>query len=288
MTSRFVALLVVLALCGRADADTVGLVIAGDAHLRPQVDTQLQDWLRRHGHFVGETMAADAQSSLLNCMVIDDETCARGVVDARANTDSVVFAEIRAPRTKSSTATTLILYWLVKGKAPVGMRRACEDCNEALLRSTLDETMDTLFASSEASRGRLALRSKPPGLTVMLDSENIGITPIERDVTVGQHTVVLMSSGRKVGERVLKIEPEVTVEITMSVTIPSERSRVLPGTLIAVGAAAIAAGAVLYFTSEVDDGTRPTYRDTKPAGLGVAGGGLAVCALGGILWTRAF
>ena len=223
-------------------------------------------------------------------MVIDDEGCARGIVDARAKTDSVVFAEVRAPRTRSSTATTLIVYWLVKDKEPVGMRRACESCNADSLKSTLDEVLKTVVGVSELARGVLTLTSRPPGLTVILDNENIGITPLEREVAAGQHTIVLMSRGRKVAERTLKIQSEVTAEITMTATVPnddaSHRSRVVPGLVLAVGGVAIATGAVLYFTSDVDDGTKPRYYDNKPVGIGVAAGGAALAAIGTYLWFR--
>jgi hypothetical protein len=223
--------------------------------------------------------------------VIDDEGCARGIVDSRAKSDSIVFAEIRKPRTRASNATTLIVYWFVKGKEPVGMRRSCADCSEDLLHSTLGEVLDTVVGASELARGRLVLQSRPAGLTVILDNENIGITPVEREVPAGVHTIVLMSRGRRVGERTLKIQPEVTAEITMPVTIPPDdtvepRSRVLPGVLLAVGGAAVVAGAILYVTSDVDDGTKFEYYDNRPVGIGVAAGGVALAAVGAYLWFR--
>ena len=286
-----IAVLLCLLAVAPARAGTVGVVVTGDSELQASLSRQLETWLRSHGHTVGEALPPDATSSLLNCMVIDDEGCARGIVDARAGSASIVFAEIRKPRTRASNATTLIVYWFVQGKEPVGMRRACETCNEDLLASTLDEMLTTVVGASELPRGRLALFSKPrQGFTVMLDNVNVGLTPLERDVPAGTHTVVLMHRGRKVGERTIKIQPEVTAEITVPVTMPADDdgpSRVLPGFTLAVGGAAIVAGALLYFTSEVDDGTKPTYRDSKPVGIGVAAGGAALTALGAVLWFRA-
>jgi len=286
---RVVPLLLVFALATRAHAGTVGVVVTGDSELQSGLARQLEGWLKSHGHTVGEALPADARSSLLNCMVIDDEACARGIVDSRAKSESVVFAEIRRPRTRSSNATTLIILWLVKGKEPVGMRRACEDCNPDLLDSTLDEVLTTVVGASELARGRLELHSKPEGVTVMLDNQNVGITPLERDIAAGSHTIVLMARGRKVGERKLKIQAEMTAEITMPVVIPPDDgrpSKVLPGVILAVGGIAIATGAVLYFTSEVDDGMKPTYRDSKPPALGIAAGGVALAAIGTYLWFR--
>ncbi|HEY5925375.1 MAG TPA: PEGA domain-containing protein [Kofleriaceae bacterium] len=286
---------IVAALAVRAQAGTVAVVVTGDPQLQVTLGEQLEAWLRTHGHTVGAPMATDVRSSLLNCMVIDDESCARGVVDARANTSSVVFGEVRAPRTKSSKATTLIVYLLVKGKAPVGMRRACEDCNADLMKSTLDEMLTAVIGASQLARGRLRLGSKPvSGLTVMLDNEAIGITPLEREVPAGSHTIVLMSRGRKVAERRLQIEPDVTAEIVMTGTLPPnesfeapQRSRVVPGAALAVGGAAVVAGTILFFTSDVDDGTKFIYYDSRPVGIGIAVGGVALAALGAYLWVRA-
>jgi hypothetical protein len=288
---RLVSLVLVAALATRADAGTVGVVVTGDSELQAALSRNIESWLRTHGHTIGDALPADTVRSLINCMVIDDEGCARGVVDARGKSDNVVFGEIRKPRTKASNATTLIVYWLVKGKEPVGMRRSCADCTEELLKSTLDEMLDTVVGASELARGRLALRSKPAGLTVILDNENIGITPVEREVPAGIHTIVLMSSGRKVAERTLKIQPEVTAEIMMPVTMPIDEphespSRVVPGLLLGVGGTAVVAGAILYLTSDVDDGTKFEYYDNRPVGIGVAAGGIALAAVGTYLWFR--
>lgn len=289
MTARL-AVLVLTLLALPARAGTVGVVVTGDSALQAPLSRHLEGWLRSHGHTVGEPPPVDAVSTLLDCMVIDDEGCARGVVDVRATTASVVFAEIRKPRTRSSNATTLIVYWFVKGKQPVGMRRACEDCTEDLLGSLLDEMLTTVVGASELERGRLVLHSKPDGMTVILDNEIVGITPLERELPAGKHEIVLMWRGRKVGERTLSIEPEATAEITMPVTLPPDvstsRSRVVPGIVLAVGGAAVVAGALLYFTSDVDDGTKPTYRDDKPVGIGLAAGGVALAAVGTYLWLR--
>jgi hypothetical protein len=65
------------------------------------------------------------------------------------------------------------------------------------------------------------------------------------------------------------------------------KRKVLPWFAIGLGAAAIIGGATLYLTSETDDGTQPTYRDSRPAGIGVAIGG-GVLAGTGLLWVARF
>ena len=287
---RFVVLGLVLAAAAPARAGSVGIVVTGDSELQSTLGKEIEGWLRSHGHSVGDGLPADAASSLLNCMVIDDESCARDIVDARAKTDSVVYAEIRKPRTKSSNATALTIYWLVRGKEPVGMRRSCEACNPGLLRSALDEVLRTVVGASQLERGTLTVHSRPEGANVMLDNEEVGITPIVRELPVGSHRIVLMKNGRKAGERTIKIHPQVAAEITMPIAITAEPgrspSRVGPAVLLGLGGVAVIAGAVLYITSETDDGSQPYYRETRPAGIGFAAGGLLLAGIGTWLLVR--
>ena len=288
--SRLLFLLLLL-IVAPAHAGTVGVVVTGDSELKNTLADVLDTWLRGHGHSVGrEALPRDATSSLLNCMVIDDESCARDIVDARAKTESIVFSEIRRPRTKSSNATTITLYWLVRGKEPVGMRRACESCSPGLLKSTLDEMLGTVFGASNAARGKLIVHSKPEGASVMLDNEHIGITPLEREVPAGDHKIVLMKSGRKVGERTVKIQRDVAADITIPVRDsyepPAPPSQAFPSLLIGLGGVAVIGGAVLFITSETDDGSKPYYRETRPAGVAFGALGLVMAGVGAYLFAR--
>lgn len=285
--------LVLLLLATPATAGTIGIVVAGDQDLHAPLTKHMDAWLRGHGYAVGDGLDADGIKSLLNCLLIDDQGCAQGVVAARAKTDAVVYGEARKSRT--TKATIITLYWIRKDKEPVGMRRACEECTVDLMRSTVEEVLGLVTAAG-SERGRVAIHSKPEGMTVLLDNANIGVTPLERELAVGQHQVVLMYRGQRVGERTLKVQAELTAEITIPVTLPVEQeqrdetsgSRVLPGLALGIGGAAIAAGAILYLTSEVDDGSKPRYRDTKPLGIGVAAGGAVLVGIGFIGWTHEF
>lgn len=246
-------------------------------------------YLRSHGHTVADPLPPDGVTSLINCLLIDDQGCAQGVVAARAKTDVVVYGEVRKSRT--TQATVLTLYWISKTKEPVGMRRACEDCTLDLMRSTVEEVLGLI---GTFDRGRVAVNSRPPGMTVLIDNENVGVTPIERELPVGQHHIVLTHLGQPVGEKTVKVQADLAAEILIPVTLPvetaepDERSKVMPGIALGIGGAAIVAGAILYFTSEVDDGSKPRYRDTKPLGIGVAAGGAVLVGIGFIGWTHEF
>ena len=292
MRALVVALVVLFAT--PAHAGTVGIVVTGDKDLQPELTKQLEGWLRSHGHKVEEALPADGVTSLLNCMEIDDQGCAQGVVAARAKTDAVLYGQ--AAKSRTSKSTILTIYWLYKDKEPVGMRRACEDCKPDVMSGILDEMLGLVSRVSAEKRGRVAVSTKPAGLQVMVDNENIGITPVERDLAIGTHTIVIMSRGRKVGERTLKVQPDVTAEITIPVTMPKDPvvvverdrpSKVLPLVVLGLGVAAIGGGAALYFTSEKDTGEKLYYRDTKLAGIGTAAGGVVLTALGTWLWIRA-
>ena len=291
---RALAIAVVLLFAGHAHAGTVGIVVTGDHDLQPTLSKQADAWLRSHGHKVADALAPDGVTSLLNCMEIDDQGCAQGVVAARAKTEAVLYAQ--AAKSRTSKATIITIYWLYKDKEPVGMRRACEACTPDVMRGIVEEMLGLVTQVSSEKRGRVAIHSKPEGMQVLIDNENIGVTPIERDLAIGTHEIVLMHRGRRVGERSLKVQPDVTAEITIPVTIPKDDivvverdrpSKVLPLVVVGLGVSAIAAGGVLYFTSEEDTGEKLFYRDTKAAGIGVAAGGIVVTALGTWLWIRA-
>jgi hypothetical protein len=289
---RIVVLAILLA-ASRVHASSVTVVTTGDANLQGALAPSVESWLRGHGHTIGSPLSTESVSTLLNCMVMDDQGCARGVVEAQAAGDALLF--VQAMKSRSNNATVLIVYWFIKGKEPIGMRRACEECTHDLMLSTLEQILGMVIGASAEQRGRLAVSSDPAGLTVVFDNENIGVTPLEREVSAGQHTVVLMHRGQRVGEKVVKIHPDVTAEIKIPVVMPAPdassgnggSSPLLGGLVMGLGGAALAAGIALYVTSEEDTGEKLYYRDTKTLGLGVAAGGAVMTGLGFWLWMRA-
>jgi hypothetical protein len=293
MTLTRVVILAIVLAASRVHAGSVTVVTTGDANLQGSLAPAVESWLRGHGHTIGAPLSSESVSTLLNCMVMDDQGCARGVVEAQAKGDAVLF--VQAMKSRSNNATVLIVYWFIKGKEPIGMRRACEECTSDLLRSTLEDILGMVIGASAVERGRLSVSSDPSGLTVLLDNESIGVTPLEREVVAGTHTVVLMHRGQRVGEKTLKIHADVTAEIKIPVVLPADdeprggsgRSPLVGGLVMGLGGAALAAGIVLYVTSEEDTGEKLYYRDTKTLGIGVAAGGAVVAGLGVFLWLRA-
>ena len=283
VTARY-ALIVLFALCGLARADgPTGLVVVGDANIKDTLYSTLSDWLTHHGRTVAaDPLDHDGVLTLTNCVSLQDLACARKVVEARAKTEGLVFAQVA---TTKEHAVTVQVFWLVKGHEALAERRACEDCNADVLKGTVESIM-TVLSPQAGSVGRIKISTKPQGATVVLDHEVIGVAPIERDVAAGPHEIVLMNGTHEVGRRALTVHPTETAEVTIAVHAPPGPSRV-PGYLaLGAGVAAIATGAVLYVKSPTDDGSQLYYYNTKPWGIGVGIGGIALVATGFYLLHR--
>jgi hypothetical protein len=266
----------------------VAVVVTGDPALQTLTVAQIEGWLRGHGRAPGEALGADAAKTLINCFVIDDHGCARAVIDKRSTSDEVVYARIEPVRSHQETVT-ITMFWLSKGHEPVGENGACEQCNDDVLRGKIDALLDTLVSASTAARGRLKVHSRPEGMTVLLDNERIGVTPIERELPAGPHTIVLTHRGQRVGNRSVTVQPDEDSEIAIPVVEPTTvdpHPHLNAGIAFGVGAAAFATGIVLFATSETDDGSKPTYRNTRPLGLAVGAGGLVLLAVGAVWWLR--
>jgi hypothetical protein len=283
------ATLALVAMCSVASADSpTGLVVVGDANLKGSLATALDGWLTHHGRLVSnDPLDRDGILTITNCLNLQDLACARAVVEKRAKTDGVVFAQIAS--TKEKTVTVQV-FWILKGHEAVAERRACEECSADALAGTVDAIMKVLSPSAGNS-GRIKIDSKPTGATVVLDHEVIGVAPIERDVAAGPHEVVLMNGSHEVGRRSLTVHATETAEITIPVheirdVAPAPRhSRVPAAIVLGVGIAGVVTGTLLYVKTPKDDGSQPTYYDTKPAGIGIGIGGVAAVAIG-LVWLN--
>jgi hypothetical protein len=281
--------LAVLTAVAHADAPT-GLVVVGDANLTGGLQSALDGWLTHHGRTVTtDALDRDGILTITNCVNLQDLACARAVVEKRAKTAGVVFAQVASTREQT---VTVQVFWIVKGHEPVAERRACEECSADALKGTVDTIM-TVLAPQAGGGARIKIASKPEGATVVLDREVIGVAPIERDVAVGPHEVVLMKGTHEVGRRSLNVHADETAEITIPVKEPVDipvaqhGSRVPGAIVLGVGIAGIAAGSIMYFASQTDDGTRYKYLDTRPAGIAVGIGGVAATAIGLLLLKNA-
>ena len=265
-------------LCGAARADSVGIVVASGSTLRGELET----WVEVHDKkLVAAPLSPDAVRTLTDCFVIDDlRKCASGVVNARAKSDSIVFARL--------DGHDLTIYWFRKGHSPVVERRHCDNCATEL-GELVDQAMTKLAEDSALDTGFVKLRSRPAGATVLIDGASVGATPLELDLRVGSHQVALQLDGRAVGERAISIETGQEVEIMLRAEPVASRpppSRLYPEIAIGGGAAAIVLGGILIGVAEDPTGAKPTYRNSKPFGIVLVLVGVAAAGGGGYWFYR--
>lgn len=279
------AFLALAAMAARADA-SVGVVVTGEATMQPQLVAQLETWLRTHGHeLVSSPLPPDAINALIDCFVIEDQACARRVVEKHAKSRSVVFAQVTVASgaTALDRTITLTAYWLDKGQDAVAERRFCERCTDVTMRATADELMAALAGAGST---RVKLTSTPPGATVTIGSKAVGKTPLDFNLPPGDHRIVFELEGRPTETRSVAVEKGKALAVEVAFTAPPNRALVY--TALAGGAAlGIAGGIMLGIDEDVPtDTTDPSYRDTAPAGLVLAVSGVAAIGVGVYLLVR--
>lgn len=290
-----VALLWLLAMGAPARAD-VGVVVAGEATMQPALVAQLETWLKTHGHdLVSAPLPPDAINSLIDCFVVEDKTCARKVVEKRAKSQAVVFAQVNVQTGANALERTVILtaHWFDKGRDAVSERKFCEKCTDVTLRQTADELMLVLAGSGAKDAGRLKLTSNPPGARVLVKGKPIGTTPLEQVFAPGDHEVTIEHDGKQPEVRKISIRKDETTALDVQLrSEPSPTGRVgkLPFALLGAGVVLTATGVVLYAIDEDPSSvptSQPRYLDSAPIGVPVMIGGIAVAAVGGyLLWRR--
>ena len=299
------SLLVLAALSASAAADTkVGVVVSGDDAVRKHTDHVVSAWLKEHTLTVASApLNKDGINTLVNCLVVSDMSCARMVVEARANATNVVgFVENVAG--KRERTIQISAYWISKKHDVVSLQRTCGHCTDAVLSEAIEAMMGDLARMAPTLSGRVRIVSDPPGLKASLDNQPIGVTPIVHEAAFGSHSISISRNGRVVGEKTVDVIPDTTVDATVTVqadpvvvvTQPApsphaiepapQPSRAVPAVLIGTGVAAIATGSVLYAIGG-PTGDNYMYRDLRTPGMGVAIGGAAVAIIGAIWFWRA-
>jgi len=299
------SLLTLAALFASAAADTkVGVVVSGDDAVRKHTDHVVSNWLSQHTLTVAAApLNKDGINTLINCLVVSDMSCARMVVEARANATNVVgFVENVAG--KRERTIQISAYWISKKHDVVSLQRTCGHCTDAVLSEAIEAMMGDLARMAPTLSGRVRIISDPPGLKATLDNQPIGVTPITHEAAFGTHSITISRNGHVVGEKSIDVVPDTTVDATITVqpepvvvvTQPApaakpvepvpQPSRVVPAVLIGTGVAAIAAGSVMYAIGG-PTGKNYTYRDLRTPGTGVAIGGAVVAIVGAIWFWRA-
>lgn len=286
---RALLVLLVLALAtATAAAGNVGVVVTGDPTMQPQLAAQVESWLRQHGHeLVPSPLPPEAVNTLIDCFVIEDSSCARGLVERRAKTPTLLFARVDVTDNAASGMRDVMVtaYWFDKGHDPVAERRTCEHCTDEMLRTTTDALMSAL-AGAQSDQGRLTVTATPVGATVLVDGKPAGAAPVDLPLPPGAHRITCRHPGHRDVERTVTVASGETTPVTVELTPAAPPRSRMPYLVIAGGGALVLTGVVLYATSETDTGEKFEYRDTRPLGLGVGVVGLAVAGVGAYLLLR--
>lgn len=272
--------------------EATGVVVTGGASLQPQLLAHLETWLRTRGEqVVPSPLPADAISALVDCFVLEDDACAKRVIDTHARSRVVVYVRVDASSARDgSRSLQLTAYRFTKGGDATADRRFCERCSEEALASTAAELMSALVQSAHATTGSLRLGSTPAGAKVVIAGGAVGITPLVHDLAPGEHLVTLVLDNYDVESRtaVVRAGETTTIEVALSPARREPRRRTVPAVLALGGLAAVATGVTLLAIDEDHSPTGPPeIRNTAPAGVVVAGAGALAFGAGIWLWLRA-
>lgn len=277
----------------RAEGDVgVGVVVTGDGSMQPQLAAQIERWLSGHGHrLVASPLPPEAITQLIDCFVLEDQGCARGVVEQRAKSSSLVFARVDAKNNASNGTldVTLTAYWLAKGADAVVQTTTCQPCTDQSLRSAADEIMKRL--AGDGGEGQVKLRSTPVGARITIDGEAIGVTPLDWDLPAGKHTIEMELQGYEPSLRKITVVANTSRELTLELEHPrhdhqgSVWRRFGPPALTIGGAALLVGGGVMIAVDQDRVGSEePEIHNTAPAGVGMMIGGAIVGGVGAYLW----
>lgn len=294
MHTRLLAMVLICWFSPATAANDVGVVVVGEATLLPEVSARMEEWLRNRGdQLIASALPPDAVNAMVDCFVLDDESCARSVVEKRAKAQSIVYARIDASpigeeASPGARDVEVVAYWFEKGRDPVAEKRYCEQCTASTLGALTDDVLAALVRSRRVGVGRLELSSRPAHARVMLDGRLIGVTPLSYELSPGTHTVALSRDRHEVATRKVAIRGGETTELHVPlVPAGSGRSRALPIIVLAGGVTAAVAGGVLLAIDEDASPTAPLeIRNTAPAGVALLTGGAALVATGAYLWLR--
>ena len=265
----------------------VGVVVAGESWMQPQLVSQIEAWLGQHGHAV-VPLPADARDALKQCFVgSSDLGCARGVVEQRAGAPGVIYARLDARGDTAGTPdVTLTAYWLDRGHDPVAERKTCPRCTDQNLRATADAVLKKLVGGDDP--GHVKLKSAPPGARISIDGQAIGITPLDWDLPAGKHTIQMDKPGLRPASRDVTVVSNQSELIVVTLTTDGGGDdadgaglpRWVPLAATITGGAAVVGGIAMIAFSPGPDDRQRYYTSTRAPGIGVAIGGAVMGGLG--------
>jgi hypothetical protein len=281
-------IILLLLLAPAAHAEQVGVVVTGEPTMQPALVKQIEGWLKKHGHtLVAVPLPSDAINTLVDCFVIEDEGCARGVIDKRGRAKVIIYARVDVQAGGDIDKTvTVSAYWFEKGAKPIPQRKFCERCGEAALRSTVDGLMTAMMKSVPSTTGKLKLTSNPAGAICLIDGQPAGPTPLDKDVAPGPHEITITRERHETETRFVTVKAGETTTLDVALVATKGQGRTLPVVTMGVGAALAVTGLVMVLIDQDKGADQPLeIRNTGPTGVGLGIAGIAVAA-GGFVWFK--
>lgn len=100
--------------------------------------------------------------------------------------------------------------------------RDCPGCTAEQAAKELAALFPPLFSKATSrSRGRLEVRSDPPGATVILDGETVGVTPFAAAIWAGSHKLVVRKPDLSPEEQELDIRDGATADLNLTLRPPA-------------------------------------------------------------------
>lgn len=114
------------------------------------------------------------------------------------------------------------------------LRRSPQANNAAEVQAKVRALAATL---SQKGVQQLSVLSDPPGATVLLDDQNMGITPITRDIAPGKHRLVLRLAGHADKPAEVQLEPQTPQDVSLKLEPAQQAVSGLNGGAARTGAA---------------------------------------------------
>ena len=198
--------------------------------------------------------------------------------------------------------TFAITLELISGRTGVVVgtnRERCEICGAEEVGEKMSlaaATLRTRLESLAQAPARFVIRTNPHGARVKLDGKLVGQTPVDTNLTAGQHDVVIEHEGYTPLERTITATSGVDETLDLDlVRVPTSFPFGAAG-WAAIGAGVALAGGGLYFLSKDGDevsctepsgegqrrGDCPQIYDTKLLGASLLGLSAVSITLGGV------
>jgi hypothetical protein len=272
-----------------ARAETSAIVVAGDPGKKATVIDAIGPWLEAKGQSVMlESVPQEEIEKLVDCFIADDPACARPIV-AGSGVGRFLFVMIEV-----GGEDVTLTGWLFgsDGGIQAQERTVCTDCRVDVLARTAKSLGEAVWRASDATHASLKIVSDPPGAKVLIDGVPSGVTPVEVEVTPGNHTIRFERDDHDPRETTVEAAGGtiVPVEVTLDRSVIIRTKSRLPWFVIGGGAAALVVAGVLLAIDEDNPPGMPgrpaEYTDTGLPAAVIGGVGLAAVGVGVYLMLR--